>query len=158
MMTETDVQKRSDLREEWQILQTQFSRDDLVCLTIKLVCALVFATLLIFSLHGLIGAFFVGVFWVMESMARTAQARIAERLLAIEASLAQTTQEPSALSGTPNQAFQLHTAWSHSRLGVLGLIKEYASNGLRPTVAFPYIALAAFSFLLLALQDSPSFT
>ncbi|MBX9901609.1 MAG: hypothetical protein K2Y28_12575 [Burkholderiaceae bacterium] len=158
MMTETDAQKRNELREEWQILQTQFSRDDLVCLAIKLVCTLVFATLLIFSLHGLIGAFFVAVFWVMESMARTTQARIAERLLAIEASLALTTQDPSALSGAQHQAFYLHTAWSHSRLGVLGLLKEYASNAMRPTVAFPYVALAAFSFLLLALQDSPSFT
>jgi hypothetical protein len=155
-MTETNAQERSDLREEWQILQTQFSRDDLVCLAIKLVCTLVFVVLLIFSLHGLIGAFFVGVFWVMESMARTTQARIAERLLTIEASLALTTQDSSALSVASNQAYQLHTAWSRSRLGALGLLKEYASNGLRPTVAFPYVALAAFSFLLLALQDSPS--
>lgn len=157
-MTETAAQKRSDLREEWQILQTQFSRDDLVCLAIKLVCTLVFAALLIFSLQGLIGAFFVGIFWVMESMVRTTQARIAERLLAIEASLALSAQDPSALSGTTGLAFQLHTAWLHSRLGAIGLVKEYASNALRPTVAFPYVALAALSFLLLALQDNPSFT
>ena len=43
--------------------------------------------------------------------------------------------------GAAAGAFTLHTRWQAQRRGVLGLVREYLSSAMRPTVAFPYLVL-----------------
>jgi hypothetical protein len=45
-------------------------------------------------------------------------------------------------------AMQLHSDWQTRRPGSFGLMREYAANAIRPTIAFPYIVLVALLLLL----------
>ncbi|MFN3303907.1 MAG: hypothetical protein ACK44A_09325 [Roseateles sp.] len=61
-------------------------------------------------------------------MLKTFQARLGERLLAVEA----------ALKSGGGVAMQLHSDWQASRPGGAALLLEYLKSALRPTVALPY--------------------
>lgn len=121
------------LAQEWQTLQGNYEAHEKTAQWIKL--GSLFFALGGFALHLplLAIACIVLLCWGQEAMLKTFQVRLGERLLAIEGMLRR--PEPEHL------AMQLHSAWQASRPGLGGLIGAYALNGLRPTVAFPYLPL-----------------
>jgi hypothetical protein len=122
------------LLQEWSTLQNNFEQAErhalLVKLTAVVLCVGGYALGLPYELIG--GTALL--LWVQESLCRTAQARLGERIVRVEALVKNAAPATSAC--------QLHTDWLASRKGSLGLLGEYASHALRPTVAFPYAVLA----------------
>jgi hypothetical protein len=132
------------LTQEWVTLQNNHEQHERSALVIKLVALLLFVgsvvwphpTTLLPGVFFALLCFVQGVLWLQEAILRTSQARLAERLLRIEA----LQRTPSS---DPASALQLHSEWQASRKGTLGLLGEYARHALRPTVAFPHALLIA---------------
>jgi hypothetical protein len=132
--------------QEWVTLQNNHEQYERSALLVKVVAILVFTvgsvwphgTSLNGSAYFSILCFALCVLWAQEAILRTSQARLGERLLRIEA-----CQRDGG-----GQALQLHSEWSASRKGSLGLFGEYARQALRPTVAFPNALLAALLAVL----------
>ncbi|MFZ2974242.1 MAG: hypothetical protein WA049_16510 [Ferribacterium limneticum] len=121
------------LGKEWQTLQDNHEQHEQNALFIKLAC-------LALSIAGLATglplswiAFTVLLCWIQEGIFKTYQSRLADRLLSVEARLAQPNPTPSAM--------QLHTDWLASRPGGGALLGSYLVSALRPTVAFPYLPI-----------------
>lgn len=121
------------LGKEWQTLQDNHEQHEQNALFIKLAC-------LALSIAGLATglplswiAFTVLLCWIQEGIFKTYQSRLADRLLSVEARLAQANSAPSAM--------QLHTDWLASRPGGGALLGSYLVSALRPTVAFPYLPI-----------------
>jgi len=130
------------LSHEWTTLQNNYEQAERNALLVKLVavvlCAGGYALGVPYELIGGTAA----LLWVQESLCRTFQARLGERIVRVEALVKNAAPAASAC--------QLHTEWLANRKGSAGLLAEYAAHALRPTVAFPYavlvvVALAAYS-------------
>ena len=80
-----------------------------------------------------------------EAILRTSQARLGERLFAGRGN-APHRRRRRPFKHLP--AMQLHSDWQTRRPGSFGLMREYAANAIRPTIAFPYIVLVALLLLL----------
>ncbi len=120
------------LAQEWTTLQNNQEHYERGALALK-VATVVFAfALLAVNLPVPIVAIVVAALWLQEGIYRTSQSRLGQRLLVLEGLLR------GAQPGVP---FQLHSDWQASRPGVGGLLREYAGNALRPTVAYPYVVL-----------------
>ena len=129
--------------QEWINLQNQYEHYERGSLLIKLVCMVIFALAMTFSMSAFLAAAIISIFWLQEGIFRTFQARLGARLIDVEAGL----RDLQTNASTTMQAYQLHSEWQKGRSGTLGLLLEYAKNAARPTVAFPYVVL-----LLLAWQ------
>jgi len=126
---------QAQLANEWQLLQNQCDSYEKHALYIKLVTVTLFclaywlnrcdAMLLIITL----------ILWGQDAIWKTFQARIEQRLLALELELTSTK------NSVVTTAFSYHLNYSQARPSTSGLIKEYARQALRPTVAFPYFIL-----------------
>lgn len=122
------------LHQEWLALQAQHERYEGLALTVKLVAFA--ATVLVPD--NTLAMVLLALLWLQEAVLKTFQARLGERLLAVEAGL-------RTAEGAP--AMQLHSDWLARRPRGLGLIAQYLQSALRPTVALPYpllIGLIAF--------------
>lgn len=120
------------LSQEWQTLHQDHERYDRYGLLIKLTATLAALLTIGFTMSLPLALAFVLVLWLQEGIWRTVQARTGARLLIIE----RTLKEPA------NQAaMQFYSEWEASRPGIRALIKEYLRNAMRPTIAYPYIAL-----------------
>lgn len=130
------------LCHEWSTLQNNYEQMERNALLVKLAAVVLCVGGYAFSLpYELIGGTAL-LLWMQESLCRTSQARLGERLVRIEALVKNAAPASSAC--------QLHTEWLANRKSSLGLLGEYAAHALRPTVAFPYavllvVALAAYS-------------
>lgn len=119
------------LAQEWLALRQDHERHESMALWIKLgAVVLCFVTLAV-AIDLLLAACLVLVLWLQEAILRTAQSRIATRLLQAEALMRQAASQTA-------DAFQLHTQWLATRGSTGALLLEYLKNGCRPTVAFPY--------------------
>lgn len=128
------------LLQEWAVLQGNIEQHERNALAVKIAAVLVFFAALVFSLAETLVAALVTILWVQEALLRTFQARLCRRILRVE----------ELLRGqSVGQAMQLHTEWTAGRRGVLGMIAEYAKCALRPTVAFPYVALLVLDLIFL---------
>jgi len=118
---------------EWQTLQNNHEQHEKNALLIKLASLTLGIGGLALSLPLLWIGFTVLLAWGLESIFKTYQARLSERLLRVEAMLGkpQPTDVP----------MQLHTEWAASRPGGAALIAGYALSACRPTVAFPYLPI-----------------
>jgi hypothetical protein len=128
-----------DLAHEWSTLQNNIEQYEKSALAIKLIAIVLCALGSAFTRHGILMALLTCVLWIQEGVLRTFQARLVERILRIEQFIKQTVPANS-------DAFQLHTEWVGKRPDPAGLMQEYATSCLRPTVAFPYIVLIFISF------------
>lgn len=120
-------------------LQNNYEQYERTALLIKLV-AIVLGAIAWSAGENRVVIAAIAVLWVQEGIFKTYQSRLGVRLMRIEALIKQSDAEA--------MPFQLHTEWSASRQGVVGLLAEYAASAARPTVAFPYAVL-----LLLALAQ-----
>lgn len=126
--------KAAGLAQEWVTLQTHYEGYEKSALRIKLTSVVLVAAGWALSLNGWGMAALVAILWVQESIDRTYQSRLGERLLRVE-QLLKDSRPPSPV------AFQLHSEWLAGRPGLAGLLAEYAASARRPTVAFPHVVL-----------------
>ncbi|WP_265948220.1 hypothetical protein [Dechloromonas sp. A34] len=131
---------KARLGQEWLSLHDHSEQYEKHALLIKLTClALCVGGLAAKLPVGWLGALVV-LCWMQEGILKTGQVRLVERLLRLEAVLRQAAP-PDAL------AMQLYSAWSAARPGWIGLLREYAVNAARPTVAFPYLPILLLGLL-----------
>jgi hypothetical protein len=121
------------LVEEWRTLQNNHEAYERGALLLKLAAMTAFVAGYVLGLaYELTGGLALLV-WAQESIYRTSQARLRVRLTQVEQLVRN--------DAPANSACQLHTEWQATRPGTAGLLAEYASHALRPTVAFPYAIL-----------------
>lgn len=123
------------LAREWALLQTQCGHYESLSLIIKLLAVAMVAASLLMSANPafLIGAL-VAILWLQDAIWKTFQSRLETRLLQLESLLTQDADK------TQSYAFQLHTQFqTRRRQG--GLLRQYLTSAIRPTIAYPYVAL-----------------
>ena len=135
------------LIHEWRALQQDHELAEKNALMLKVVAILLCFIALAVVIDLLLVGFLIAIIWFQEAIVRTGQARVGQRLLRIEQHLRQNSTDS-------HLAFQLHSEWLASRAGTLGLLREYAINAVRPTVAFPYPALLLVLFAALPLTPT----
>ena len=117
---------------EWCLLQNQFDSYEKYSLHIKLLSVIV---LLAAEISGVISIFIVlllVVLWFQDAIWKTFQSRIEARLIQIETYI---------LEKSVGSEFQFNSEYYKTRLSGVSLIKEYVTQSIRPTVAFPHIVL-----------------
>ena len=119
------------LGQEWVTLQNNYEQYEKMALFIKLTSVVLFFIGLIMSVDGVLSGLMVLVLWLQEGIWKTYQSRIGDRILMIESAIKQG-------ENAKEDAFQLHSVWQAGRPGMLGLVREYLTNSVRPTVAYPY--------------------
>lgn len=113
------------LNQEWLALQGQHERYEGLALLVKLAA---FAASVLVP-DATLAVALLALLWLQEAVLKTFQARLADRLLVIEAGL-------KTGAGVP--AMQLHSDWQALRPRGVALLLQYARSALRPTVALPY--------------------
>jgi hypothetical protein len=131
-----------DLANEWQLLQNQFDNYEMHSLYIKLLTVTLFLIAYSLDRYGVVIMAVMLVLWLQDAIWKTFQGRIEQRLLALEQQLS--SDEPTTIT-TP---YRYNLNYLASRPSTTGLIKEYARQALRPTVAFPYLILIIISVAL----------
>ena len=127
------------LGREWTTLQHHHEYYEFGALAIKLTALVLFFAAMVLAVAPEFVGLLMAVLWLQEGIFKTFQARLGERLLAIE----------QALAGvTPTPAFALHSGFQAKRKGPVGLVREYLSSAARPTVAFPYVVLLVVAWWL----------
>jgi hypothetical protein len=122
------------LGREWTALHGDCEKSERSALWIKLVAMALTVVVLALGFDSVLAILLLAMLWLQEAIVRTGQARLVTRLLLVEAQLGGT----GAANDFP---CQLYSQWQLHRPGTLGLLSQYLSNALRPTVAFPYAAL-----------------
>ena len=133
---------KEHLAQEWTILQNNHESYERSALLIKLVAAALSALAWVSGLVPEVLAALVLMLWCQEAVLKTWQNRLAERLVGIEAMFRGDAEGVV-------QPFQLHSQWLAQRPGLKGLLLDYARSAIRPTVAFPYVALLLLTMLYL---------
>jgi hypothetical protein len=74
----------------------------------------------------------LAVLWGQDSIWKTFQNRIAQRLLSVESALTENHSQTG---------MQFNSVWLASRPDASGLLLEYLKQAFKPTVAFPHIVM-----------------
>ena len=123
---------------EWLALHNSYEKFETLALVIKLVAVLVCLAGFIFNLSSLILAMLILVLWLQDAIWKTFQGRTEQRLLVLEKANSENDQTVS---------LNFYSHWEVSRPGIIVLVREYLSNAVRPTIAYPYIILLPICFL-----------
>lgn len=129
----------SHLASEWSLLQKQFDSYEKYSLLIKLSNIGVLAAAYFSNHLSVFVLLLLLILWLQDAIWKTFQSRIDVRLLQLEGYLS----NEHALENRDGIAFQFNSLYVQNRPGNVGLLKEYFSQSLRPTVAFPHIVLVA---------------
>ena len=127
----------SHLAAEWSLLQNQFDSYEKHSLLIKLSSIGVLAAAYFTNHLSVFILCLLFILWLQDAIWKTFQARIGSRLLQLEAYLSN-EHTPQHCDGV---AFQFNSLYAQNRPGSAALIKEYFSQALRPTIAFPHVLL-----------------
>jgi len=128
-----------EFKNEWGILHSNIEKYERYSLLIKLTAVITGILTLAFWNNIWLTVFFILILWLQDGIWKTFQRRLEERILFIE-------KEMQNQAETQEQAYQFYTQWQNKRQGIVGLVKEYLANSLKPTVAYPYtILLVLFS-------------
>jgi len=129
-----------NLKNEWEILHADNERYERFSLLIKLVAVVSAIFLMVLSSGVFFPVLMVLLLWGQESIWKTYQARLCDRIMIVEAALK--TEGENIPEG-----YQFYSEWLKNKPSTSGLIKEYAKNGLKPTVMYPYIILLVVLFV-----------
>jgi hypothetical protein len=121
------------LHREWLALQGQHERYEALALGVKMAG---FAAVVLVP-DPRVTLPLLALLWLQESVLKTFQGRLGDRLLAIEPALKS--------GGVDAAAMQLHSDWAARRPRGLGLLAQYLKSALRPTVVLPYPLLMTVS-------------
>ena len=145
--------ERQGLEQEWLLLQQQCEEYERYSLLIKLFSFLLFsAFLLAGELAGKTGTVVLVILlmvWLQDAIWKTFQSRIVPRLLQLEQAIHPLNVGAHVQPDTT--AFQFNTHYMQSRPSQIGLIREYALQAIRPTVAFPHALLVFMACVLIVL-------
>ena len=122
---------------EWCLLQNQFESYEKHSLYIKLSSILILFLSHTVSISATSTVFILLVLWLQDAIWKTFQSRLEPRLLQIEKNIREKTEA---------NAFQFNSDYQLVETRGLSKILEYAKQAIRPTVAFPYIALIIILF------------
>ena len=125
---------KEEYQTEWCLLQNQFDSYEKHSLYIKLIAIFVLAFALTINTSSLFVILVLLVFWLQDGIWKTFQSRIETRLFELEKGIRDENFE---------KAFQFNSRFQSARLTGVSLIGEYMKQSIRPTVAFPHIALIA---------------
>lgn len=131
----------SSMQHEWLALHRAFEAHERNALWIKLIAIVMCGGAITLSLNEYFISTLVATLWVQEGVIKTFQARLGARILRVE----QLIRDNASTGG-----FQLHSDWLARRKRGLPMLGEYALNALRPTVAYPYVALILIDMLFAA--------
>lgn len=131
----------NDFQNEWTIIHNNIESYQRLSLTIKLFSILICSLSLFFSIDTLTTSLLLLILWLEDAIWTTFQKRLETRIFFIEEKIKENNIEY-------NGAFQLYSEWQNNRSGFLHLIKEYLSNSVKPTVAYPYCILVLTLFFL----------
>ena len=134
----------NNLSTEWKILHGDYEKYEQFSLLIKLFSVGLCLLCIVLSIDSYLSLMFILTLWFQEGIWKTYQARSGERLLIIEEALKSQQKEGSYTSITP---FSFYSEWEKQKPGAAGLVLEYISNALRPTVMYPYVALIVICLL-----------
>lgn len=127
---------KSDLQQEWLLLQRQYDEYEKCTLWIKLAALVALGSCYFAHQTGRTLLVILLCLWTLEAIWKTYQSRIGLRLETIERGL---------LAESPPAAMQFNSQWLANRPSTSGLIYEYAKQGLKPTVAFPHAIFVLLS-------------
>jgi hypothetical protein len=130
-------------KSEWCLLQNQFDSYEKHSLFIKLTGIIVLLAAEISDSISIYVALILCVMWLQDAIWKTFQSRIETRLLHVENCIANESE---------GHAFQFNSKYQSTRLSGLALVAEYVRQSLRPTVAFPYVALILMVLVHCVLQ------
>ncbi len=122
----------NNYQHEWVILHGNIESYEKFSLIIKLCGVFVSVFLIAYDINAWLAVVFVSVLWLQDSIWKTFQTRLEERIKFIEQKI---QLEPD----DGDVAFQLYSQWENNRGGLSKMIKEYYSSAIKPTVAYPYI-------------------
>lgn len=117
---------------EWCLLQSQFESYEKHSLYIKL------SSILILFISGILSISTTSVFlillvlWLQDAIWKTFQSRIEPRLFQIERNIREEAE---------GSEFQFNSEYQLVETSGLSKIQEYVKQAVRPTVAFPHVAL-----------------
>lgn len=127
------------LENEWVTLQNQFDSYEKCSLAIKL-SAVLLCSLALLALNGEIWvSVIVAILWLQDGIWKTFQNRIGQRLEVIEQVIRLSLQNNN--SAELELGMQFNVAWAKSRPNAKRLVIEYVTQSLKPTVAYPHVAL-----------------
>ena len=135
--------EKTEFKTEWCLLQNQFDSYEKHSLYIKLLSVIVVLAAGISNVITVFMVLLLLVLWLQDAIWKTFQSRIEKRLLQIEEYFSE---------GSAVNAFQFNREYQSVRLSGLSLINEYALQSIRPTVAFPHLALLAILLLQYLVQ------
>jgi len=145
-MLNLDVKKserfvaKNDFQNEWGVLHGDIEKYEKFSLVIKLFSVFISVFSVAFVANGWIVMTVIFVLWLQDGIWKTFQKRLETRIVFIERKL---KNEPDK----DYMAFQLYSQWEGKRQGVVGLLKEYLLNSIKPTVAYPYAFLVLLVFI-----------
>ncbi len=131
--------KTKEIETEWSLLQNQFDSYEKYSLIIKLANTGVLSTSYFLDKTGVFTLFLLLILWMQDAIWKTFQYRIEIRLLQLENCI---------FEASDVKVFQFNSQYLKNRPGVAGLISEYLKQALRPTVAFPHVALVLMQLVL----------
>ena len=119
----------NDFQNEWAILHADIEKYERFSLLIKLFSVLISVLCIAYLVNAWFSMALILVLWLQDGIWKTFQKRMETRIVYIEKELQ---------SEVNDKAFQFYSQWEEQRQGAKGLIKEYLSNSVKPTVAYPY--------------------
>jgi len=125
---------KNDSQNEWIVLHGDIEKYERFSLVIKLLSVMLSVFSIAFIANGWVTVVFILVLWLQDGIWKTFQKRLETRIVFIEQKLK--NESDKSFTG-----FQLYSQWENKRQGVVGLIKEYLLNSVKPTVAYPYACL-----------------
>lgn len=126
------------LLEQWQTLHNSHESYERYALIIKLVAVSLTLASFVFEVNSCLAILIIAITWLQEGIWKTFQQRTSNAILAIEQKLASSEEEPNLALVKP---YLFYSEWQGSRQTTIGLIKEYFTNALKPTVMYPYLPL-----------------
>jgi len=134
----------ASLIQEWQTLQNQFDSYEKHALWIKLLAIFIFSMAILSAKMSIDIVIVMAVLWLQDAIWKTFQYRIEPRLLAVEKQLS----EPN-----PTDDFfavcQFNRSYLKNKRSLIGMLKEYLSQAVRPTIAYPYVVFIGLGLWIL---------
>jgi hypothetical protein len=141
--------QKSDLANEWSLLQNQFDSYEKLSLLIKLVSVALLAVAYFSGNLTVFVLFLLLILWLQDAIWKTFQSRIDTRLMQLEGYLS----IDQTLETDGSKAYQFNSLYLQDRPSTVGLINEYLRQALRPTIAFPHAMLILLLGYALLFQE-----
>ncbi|PCI59941.1 MAG: hypothetical protein COB35_10270 [Gammaproteobacteria bacterium] len=127
------------LQLEWLALHRDNEKYEHYSLLIKLTTITLTFIGIIMQQPALLIINFIFILWLQDSIWKTYQGRTSERILLLEQAIIDDKQSTTA--------FSFYRQWQEKRPNIFNLVLEYIKSSMRPTVAYPYVALIILTLI-----------